>query len=54
MSQLDHEILPLRDLRRSDWLLRGLFVLFTILAVASQFGSEISDWLYGSPSQSSR
>ncbi len=47
MSHEDETILPLRDLRRSDLLVRGLFVVLTIVALASQLQPEIAEWLAG-------
>ena len=50
----DDELLPLRDLAASDWLLRGLFVLLVLVGVASQLSQEITEWLYGAPTQSAK
>lgn len=48
------ELIPLRDLRRSDWLLRALFVLLVLTAVGTQLQSELAEWLAVAPPASSR
>ncbi len=48
------ELVPLRDLRRSDWLLRGLFALLVLVALGTQLQSELAEWLAVAPPASGR